>query len=68
MTDLFVPKEHRKLYCPYCNAEQNDMNIIKTMYSDPNWVVHTCESCGKMFAYVRIVERMYITSQLKEEA
>ena len=48
MTDLFVPKEHRKLYCPYCNAEQNDMNIIKTMYSDPNWVAHTCESCGKM--------------------
>ena len=44
------------------------MNIIKTMYSDPTWVAHTCESCGKMFAYVRIVERMYITSQLKEEA
>ena len=68
MTDLYVQGKYRKLYCPYCNTEQNDMSIIKTMYSDPNWVAHTCESCGKMFAYVRVVERLYVTSRLEEES
>lgn len=67
MTNLFVPAEHRVLSCPYCKHEQLDINIDKKMFTDKEWVGYTCEKCKKLFAYIQIVERMYVTSQIKED-
>lgn len=61
-----IPKENRVLTCPYCNSEQNEFNYEHTMYTDTNWVLHTCDKCKKDFAFIQFVERIYVTAELKE--
>lgn len=68
MKNRFVPAEYSQVSCPYCNHPQNEMNIEKQMYTNTEWASHTCEKCGKLFAYVQIVERAYFTAGLQENA
>lgn len=68
MKNRFVPAEYQQVFCPYCNHPQLDINIDKKMYSNTEWTGHTCEKCGKLFAYVQIVERAYFTAGLQENA
>lgn len=63
-----VPDEYRQVVCPYCKHPQNMINIEKRMYTQTEWSTHTCDKCRKLFGYVQIVERAYITAGLKVES
>lgn len=67
MKNQFVPAEYSQVFCPYCNHPQNEMNIEKKMYTSTEWDSHTCEKCGKLFGYIQIVERAYITAGVQGE-
>ena len=67
MKPQFIPPEYQQVFCPYCNHPQNELNIEKKMYTNTEWTSHTCEKCGKLFGYIQIVERAYITAGVKEE-
>ena len=61
-----VPPENRVLTCPYCHKEQHMYNITPRMNTSTEWVAHNCVSCGKLFGYIQIVERIYVAVQVKE--
>lgn len=62
-----IPPENKVVTCPYCKTAQNDYNIPIHLRSDPDWIWHNCECCGKGFGYRTIVERVYIALGVKEE-
>lgn len=52
------------LICPYCHEAQIPSNYNKSMYTNKEWQSYVCEHCGKLFAYMEIVKREYISVQL----
>lgn len=53
-----------KVFCPYCKAEQNDLNIKKPMFTSKDWIYHECDKCHTPFGYLPIVKRAYITAKM----
>ena len=61
-----IPDENRVLTCPYCKATQNELNYKKTMWTNTNWSLFTCEACKKEFGYIQFVERIYYTAKITD--
>ena len=54
-----------KLICPYCHKAQDENNYEKSMHTNKNWQSIVCEHCKKMFAFMEIVKREYVSVQLR---
>ncbi len=60
-----MENHENKVVCPYCKEEQNPLNIPSQLFTSRTWVPYECEKCKKLFGYIQVVSRSYLTVELE---